>query len=158
MFHKAAKLEFMEGTRLEVSFQDGAVKSYDVAALFEKHPGMKALGDRELFRSGRLMGAYGIVWNDELDLEVETVYEEGETVRAAPPAPCAAAGEAVLEARARAGWSQMQLSRASGIDQSDISKIERGIANPSIATLGRLAGALGSKLVIAFEEDPVLPG
>jgi hypothetical protein len=27
------------------------------------------------------MGAYGIIWNDELDVEVETIYEDGVTVQ-----------------------------------------------------------------------------
>ena len=33
-------------------------------------------------------------------------------------------------------------------DPSDISKIERGVANPSISTLERIAKALGGELVI----------
>ena len=32
----------------------------------------------------------------------------------------------------------------------DISKIERGVANPSVATLKRLAKGLGTELVISF--------
>lgn len=27
------------------------------------------------------MGAYGIMWNDDLDIETETIYEDGVTVR-----------------------------------------------------------------------------
>ncbi len=46
-----------------------------------KYPQLRALEDRNLFLSGKLMGAYGIVWSDELDLEVETVYEDGQLVR-----------------------------------------------------------------------------
>ncbi|MBQ7669760.1 MAG: DUF2442 domain-containing protein [Clostridia bacterium] len=77
MFHKAVELKFKEGTRIEVTFDTGEVKSYDISVLFEKYPQMKALEERDLFVSGKLMGSFGIVWNDELDLEVETVYEEG---------------------------------------------------------------------------------
>jgi len=33
----------------------------------------------------------------------------------------------------------------------DISKIERGIANPSVATLDRIAKALGGQLAISIE-------
>lgn len=80
MFHKAIELKFKEGTRLEVTFDTGEVKSYDISVLFEKHPQMKALEERDLFVSGKLMGSFGIVWNDELDLEAETVYEDGTTV------------------------------------------------------------------------------
>ncbi len=54
-------------------------------------------------------------------------------------------------ARALVGISQAELSKRTGIDQSDISKLERGIGNPSINTLNRLASALNKKLVISFK-------
>ena len=77
MFHKAERLVFKDKTILELSFQNGQVRQYDVAALFKKYPQMKELENRELFLSGHLEGPYGIVWNDRLDLECETVYEDG---------------------------------------------------------------------------------
>ena len=97
------------------------------------------------------MGAYGIVWNDALDIETETIYEDGETVRHKKPIVHLEAAHAVAAARAIAGISQKQLAELSGIDQSDISKIERGIANPSVATLDRIAKALGGQLAISIE-------
>ena len=103
-----------------------------------------------LFLSGKLDGYYGIRWTDELDLETETVYQEGETVRKLPPAPNIAVGEAVFSARAKKGYTQKQLSEATGIDQSDISKIERGVANPSISTLNKIAMALGMQLYVSI--------
>lgn len=150
MFHKAVNLEMKEGTVIELTFRDGKVKQYDMAVLFDKYPQLSALKDRELFLSGRLMGAYGIVWNDELDIEAETVYEDGITVRTVRPAGSLVAGEAVAAARARKGISQMELAEATGIDQSDISKIERGVANPSVGTLSRIAEALDGTLVVSI--------
>ena len=38
MFHKAVDLKFKEGTILEMTFQDGLVKQYDMAVLFDKYP------------------------------------------------------------------------------------------------------------------------
>jgi DNA-binding XRE family transcriptional regulator len=38
--------------------------------------------------------------------------------------------------------TQKQLAERSGIDQAEISRIERGQANPTTATLGALTGAL----------------
>ena len=81
MFHKAIKLEFKEGTALQLTFQDGKVKRFDMAVLFDKYPQLLALRNRALFTSGRLAGYYGIIWNDDLDIEAETLYEDGETVR-----------------------------------------------------------------------------
>ena len=148
MFHKAIKLEYGEGTTLELTFQDGKVKRYDMSVLFRKYPQLEALRDRTLFTSGRLIGPYGIVWNDDLDLEAETVYEDGETVREGKPAAFIMVGNAVAAARASKGLSQKELSALSGIDQSDLSRIERGTANPSVNTLSRIAQALDAKLTI----------
>ena len=150
MFHKAVALTFKEGTKLELRFQDGTVKSYDMAVLFGKYPQLEALKDRELFLSGKLMG-YGILWNDELDIEAETIYEDGITVGQETVPLIFPAADAVLAARARAGLSQSELAARSGIDQSDISKIERGMANPSVSTLHRLADAMGMKLNISIQ-------
>ncbi len=151
MFHKATELSFKTGTVLEVTFQDGTVKEYDMAVLFERYPELRRLEDRTLFCSGRLLGGYGIVWNDELDIETAAIYEEGTTVRNVPPAPNVRLGAALLAIRAEKGISQKELAMRSGIDQSDISKIERGTANPSVGTLTRLAKALEKELTISFE-------
>ena len=148
MFHKALEMKFLDGTALEVLFQDGKVKRYDMASLFDKYPQLNALQDRQLFLSGKLMGAYGIMWNDDLDIETETIYEDGVTVREEKLPANQAAASAVASARAMSGLSQKQLAAITGIDQSDISKIERGVANPSVATLERIAGALGGQLSI----------
>ena len=151
VFHKAVDLKFLEGTALSVTFQDGKVKRYDMRSLFSKYPQLKALEDRELFLSGKLMGAYGIVWNDELDIEAETIYEDGVTVRVETGAYHGASAKAVAAARAQAGLSQKELAERTGIDQSDISKIERGMANPSVATLERIAAAMGGELTVSIE-------
>ena len=148
MFHKAVDLAFGEGTVLELTFQDGKVKQYDMAVLFEKYPQLRALEDRELFLSGQLSVFYGVIWNDELDIEAETIYMEGRTVKTVRPAGNVRAGEAVAAARARKGLTQKELAEVTGIDQADISRIERGTANPSVGTLNRIAEALGARLVI----------
>ena len=122
MFHKAIGLQLLDGTAMAVTFL-----------------------------SGRLMGAYGIVRTDEPDIEAETSYEEGETIEVKKIDIKKASSQAVLSARAKAGLSQKELSELTGINQSDISKIERGVANPSIATLERIATALGGRLTIAIE-------
>lgn len=151
MHHKAIKARMREGTTVEITFQDGKVMDYDMAGLFSKHPQLKKLENRDLFESGRLLGFYGVVWNDELDIDTETIYEEGRLVRQLPPFPGIAAGEAVLGARADRDITQKELSERTGIDQGDISRIERGIANPTIGTLEKIAEAMCGKLRIIIE-------
>lgn len=148
MFHKAMTLTFLDGTSLELLFQDGHVKRFDMSSLFFKYPQLERLKDRALFLSGKLMGHYGIIWDDELDIETETIYEEGTTVKVEIVSHSDVAARAVAYARSLAGISQKELSGRTGIDQADISKIERSVANPSISTLERIASALGGELVI----------
>lgn len=150
MFHKAIALTFREKTSFEVTFQTGEVKRYDISVLFEKYPQLIALKNRHLFLQGKLMGAYGISWTDELDIETETIYEDGELVRQEQIPANVHVGNALLAARAKADMSQVELASKSGINQADISRIERGLSNPSIGTLQKLASALGSELTISF--------
>lgn len=153
MFHKATQLAFKEGTLLELTFQTGEVMEYDMSSLFEKYPQLKALEERTLFTSGRLAGSYGIIWNDNLDIEAETIYQDGKIIRHENMPVNIRVANAISIARNDAGLSQTELSYSTGIDQSDISRIERGLANPSIMTLERIANALGKKVDIVFTEN-----
>lgn len=58
--------------------------------------------------------------------------------------------QAMIDARKSRGITQKELSRRTGITQSDISKLENGNANPSIKTLRRLASGMGMKMEIVF--------
>jgi transcriptional regulator with XRE-family HTH domain len=53
-------------------------------------------------------------------------------------------------AREQSKLTQKELSEKTGIYQADISKLERGIGNPSILTLKRLAEGMGMDLHIEF--------
>ena len=56
----------------------------------------------------------------------------------------------LIDARTKLGMTQKELSAVTGIDQSDISKIERGKANPTLAMLLKLADGLDMDLNITF--------
>lgn len=58
--------------------------------------------------------------------------------------------QAIMEARVQEGLTQKELSEKTGISQADISRLERGTANPSLRTLQRIATALGRKVQIEF--------
>lgn len=55
-------------------------------------------------------------------------------------------GSRLLQERLSAGLTQQQLASASGVDQGDISRIERGEGNPTTETLDALARPLGVAL------------
>ena len=65
---------------------------------------------------------------------------------------------AILDARIRAGLTQMELAEKSGISQADICRLEKGTRNPSIALLKRLAEAMDSTLRIEFVPRKKLTG
>lgn len=83
MFHKIKAVNVMSQHRLCVQFFEGVTKIYDVKPLFSKWPAFKALEeDEELFSSVEVdTGGYGVVWNDELDLSCNELFENGKLIR-----------------------------------------------------------------------------
>jgi ribosome-binding protein aMBF1 (putative translation factor) len=54
----------------------------------------------------------------------------------------------VVELREQRGLTQIQLAEKSGVDQADISRLERGSAFPNEKTLLRIADALDADLAL----------
>lgn len=52
-------------------------------------------------------------------------------------------GKALREVRKRRGLSQLDVSTASDLDRAYLSELERGLKNPSLETIFRLADAMG---------------
>ena len=83
MFHKVKAVNALPDYRLSVQFAEGVTKIYDVKPLFAKWKPFKALENApELFSAVEVdMGGYGIIWNDDLDLSCDELFENGETVK-----------------------------------------------------------------------------
>jgi len=62
-------------------------------------------------------------------------------------------GERIRRLRAQAGMSVRALASASGFSPSFISQVENGQASPSIASLERIAAALGVSLARVFTRE-----
>jgi len=60
----------------------------------------------------------------------------------------------VVELREKQGLTQVQLAERSGVDQADISRIERGSAFPNEKTLIRIAEALDAELALVARTNP----
>ena len=60
-------------------------------------------------------------------------------------------GEEIARARQSAGVTQQELARLSKTRQANISRLERGIQNPSVEFLERVAKALGRKIRIRLD-------
>ena len=83
MFHEVKAVNALPDYRLSVQFAEGVTKIYDVKPLFSKWLPFKALENApELFSSVEVdTGGYGIIWNDDLDLSCDELFENGETIK-----------------------------------------------------------------------------
>ena len=66
--------------KLSVQFSEGVTKLYDVKPLFDKIPAFKVFekNPKKFSEVSVDTGGYGIVWNDELDLSCDELWEHGE--------------------------------------------------------------------------------
>ncbi len=61
-------------------------------------------------------------------------------------------GAEISRLRGARRLTQPDLQRLSGIEQAEISRIERGVGNPTLATLEKLSRALGGRIVLVDAE------
>jgi transcriptional regulator with XRE-family HTH domain len=64
------------------------------------------------------------------------------------------AGALVREARRRHGLDQRALARRAGTSQTQVSRIERGVVSPTVASLARLLEAAGERLELRAAPAP----
>lgn len=83
-------------------------------------------------------------WSDD----GRRVYEAASAQFAAELDERAQLGAQIAAARKSRGLTQPALSELSGIQQAEISRIERGVGNPTATTLLRLANALGQQVTL----------
>lgn len=62
--------------------------------------------------------------------------------------------QAMIDARTSQNLTQKELSDITGITQADISRIENGTRNPSLAMVKRIAAGLGMQLRLEFIPTP----
>ncbi len=79
MFHKIKSVSALPDFRLIVQFCEGITKIYDVKPLFERIPSFSQLktGEEEFYGVYVDVGGHGIVWNDDLDLSCDELWEKG---------------------------------------------------------------------------------
>ena len=82
MFHKVKNVFVLPDYKLSVQFSEGVTKLYDVKPLFDKILAFKVFEHNpEKFSDVTVdVGGYGIIWNDEIDLSCDELWEHGETV------------------------------------------------------------------------------
>ena len=82
MFHKVKSVTPLKKYELSVQFSEGVTKKYDVKPLFDRYKIFNNLKDEKLFNKVHVgQGGYGIIWNDEIDLSCDELYENGKIVK-----------------------------------------------------------------------------
>lgn len=153
MVNRVKAVKPLDGLTLLVLFQNGEEKLYDVKQLFSVFPQFEVfMTNKALFDNIQVdTGGYGISWNDELDLDAEELWENGiETGQQREIDFQSHVGIELLKARENVGMTQKELAKKTGVHQANISKIERGLANPSLSLLNRLASGMGMKMHVKF--------
>ena len=152
MFVKITSIATLPDYILLVGFSTDEYKKFDIKPLIKKYPPFKALVDTEgLYEQAKIdVGGYGIVWNDDLDLSADGVYEQGITCE--PPDNIEIYKQRILEELVKvckhAKLSQKQLEILSGVAQPCIARTEKGATDPNLTTLLKLLEPLGLTLSI----------
>lgn len=82
MFHKIKNVSALPDFRLSVQFSEGVTKIYDIKPLFDKIPCFTTLKNNmdEFYGVSVDVGGHGIIWNDDLDLSCDELWENGVAV------------------------------------------------------------------------------
>lgn len=79
VLHKVKAVYPLKNYKLQVWFEEELVKIYDVSLIFDEWSEFKVFIDEpDLFETVKVdKGGYGVLWNDELDLSADELYENG---------------------------------------------------------------------------------
>lgn len=79
MFHQIFNIATTEKHTMIAHFTDGEFRVVNIKQLADEfHQFQTLIANQELFKKAQVdVGGYGIVWDDELDLSADYVYEHG---------------------------------------------------------------------------------
>lgn len=157
MFHKITSLATLPDFVLLVGFQNGEYKQFDLKPYIDKYQPFRSLKDiNGLYKQAKIdVGGFGIVWNDDLDVSAEGIYEQG--ISCSEPNDIEEYKQKLItelvKARNNVGVSQKQLEILSGVAQPCIARTEKGTTDPKLSTLLKLLEPLGLTLTITTKQQ-----
>lgn len=79
MFHKVKTVSPLPDYRLSVIFAEGTTKLYDVKPLFDQIPAFRYFREHPaaFVDISVDVGGYGVIWNDDLDLSCDELWNHG---------------------------------------------------------------------------------
>lgn len=81
MFHKIKDVKPKEDLIIEVQFENNEIKKYDIKKIINKWNVFGKLKDKKLYENVKVdVGGYGIIWNEDIDLSCEEIWENGKKI------------------------------------------------------------------------------
>lgn len=81
MFHKVKNVTPLKDYKLSIQFAEGITKIYNMENLIENNKMFFSLKNKEIFYSVEVdVGGYGIIWNDDIDISCDELFENGEAI------------------------------------------------------------------------------
>lgn len=78
MFYKVKAVAALPAMKISAQFANGTTKIYDVAPLLERFKAFEPLRNETFFSSVEVdTGGYGVIWNDDIDLSCDELWENG---------------------------------------------------------------------------------
>jgi len=152
MFHKITSLQTKDNYILIAGFANNKVKAFDLKPYIDKYkPFKQFLTQPDLFEKAKIdIGGYGVVWNDELDVSADGIYEKGVDYSIDSEADQISKDllTKYIELRRDLHISQKQLENVTKIQQSSIARLETMNIDTKISTLSKLLVAMGYTLKI----------
>lgn len=146
LLKKAIYVWFKENVAVDVLFDDGLVKRFNMLKIANNSPVIEKLKDYQLFKKGKLTPV-ALTWTTDIDIETRVIYALGDDVtNEYDNVWNLVVGFKIKQKRIKKRISQEQLAELSGIDQATLSKIEKGQMNISIKTIARITNALNAKI------------
>jgi len=77
-FHTIKYVKPLKDMILEIVFNNGIKKKYDIKLLLKKNEVFKKLKDEKLFNEVKIdIGGYALIWNEKIDLSSEEIWNNG---------------------------------------------------------------------------------
>ena len=79
MFYKVKSVNVLENMLLEVEFENGTCKIYNLRQLLGRRPEFARLEESSFIKNVVVdAGGYGVSWNEDIDISCNELWENGE--------------------------------------------------------------------------------
>ena len=86
MFHEVRNVKALKDRLIELEFETGEIKIYDMKPLFNKYERLKKIEGEEAFKDVKvILDGFGIAWGDEtdvncVDIECDELWYNGKEI------------------------------------------------------------------------------